>query len=59
MGLLRQTELVLTTLKIDLLKEAGLQTGTVQDNVAKSSKFSSVLLFSFMVNLVYLDFFVH
>ena len=28
-----------TTLKMDLLKETGLQTGTVQGNVEKSSKF--------------------
>ena len=38
MGLLGGTELVLTTLNIDLLKETGLRTGTVQGNVGKSSK---------------------
>ena len=39
MGLLGRMELVLTTLKMDLLKKTGLQTGTVQSNVEKSSKF--------------------
>ena len=39
MGLLGRTELVLTTLNMDLLKETGLRTGTVRSNVGKSSKF--------------------
>ena len=39
MGLLGRTELVLTTLNIDLLKETGSRTGTVRGNVGKFSKF--------------------
>ena len=39
MRLLGRTELVPTTVKMDLLKETGLQTGAVWGNVGKSSKF--------------------
>ena len=39
MGLLGRTELVVTTLNMDLLKETGVQTGTVRGTVGKSSKF--------------------
>ena len=39
MSLPGRTELVLTTLNMDLLKEKELRTGTIQGNVGKSSKF--------------------
>ena len=39
MGLPGQMELALTTLKMDLLKETELRTGTVRGNAEKSSKF--------------------
>ena len=39
MSLPVQTELVLTTLKMDLLKEMELRTGAIGGNVGKSSKF--------------------
>ena len=39
MGLPGRMELVLTTLKMDLLKQTDLRTDTIRSNVGKSSKF--------------------
>ena len=39
MGLPGRMELVLTTLKMDLLKQTDLRTDTIRRNVGKSSKF--------------------
>ena len=44
MSLPGRMELVLTTLIIDLLKAKELQTGTIQGNVGKSSKFKPKFL---------------
>ena len=57
MSLPGRTELVLTTLIMDLLKETELRTGTILGNVGKSSRFKlkSVEHTAFCSNLGFLS----